>query len=281
MVCSGARIATSHRKSPLGIFVSARQFYRSGNQRSARFGPSRERQFLMHDPAATTATLRMTDETEPVTITDVVEHPRRPGRYLLTLSDERSFTLSASLLADLGATRKGLALSGNIIARLQAEAGILRVMDRALASIGRARRTRRELEQRLRRTKPGVEPPAAAVIATALDRLTEAGILSDEHVARAEASSRLRRGDAPRRVAMILQQKGIARADAADAVARAVSEDSIDEDAQCALVADKRMRSLQKLDPPVAKRRLMTFLMRRGYGSSSIRLALANHFGSR
>lgn len=216
-----------------------------------------------------------------VTITDIVEHPRRPGRYLLTLSDERTFTLSVALLADLGATRKGIALSPEIIVKLEGEAAILRVMDRALASIGRARRTRRELEQRLRRTKPGIEPPAANVIAIALDRLTESGILSDESVARAEASSRLRRGDAPRRVAMILQQKGIPRSDAADAVARAVTEDSIDEDAQCEQVADRRMRSLQKLEPVVAKRRLMAFLMRRGYGSNSIRLALAKHFNSR
>ncbi len=221
------------------------------------------------------------NEQDVVTITDIVEHPRRPGRYLLTLSDERTFTLSVALLADLGATRKGLALTPELLAKLESEAGILRAMDRALASIGRARRTRRELEQRLRRTKPGIEPPAAHVIAAALDRLTESGILSDEHVARAEASSRLRRGDAPRRVAMILQQKGIARADAADAVARAVTEDDIDEDAQCEQVADKRMRSLQKLEPHVAKRRLMAFLMRRGYGSSSIRLALSKHFGGR
>lgn len=223
----------------------------------------------------------MTTDPKPVTITDIVEHPRRPGRYLLTLSDERAFTLSVSLLADLGATRKGLALSPDIITRLEAEAGILHVMDRAVASISRARRTRRELEQRLRRTKPGVDPPAANVIATALDRLSDSGILSDENVARAEASSRLRRGDAPRRVAMILQQKGINRIDAAEAVARAVTEDSIDEDAQCEAVADKRMRSLQKLEPMIAKRRLMAFLMRRGYGSTSIRLALAKHFNSR
>lgn len=236
---------------------------------------------LTPTPLSSTPQLSETAAAAPVTIKDIVEHPRRPGRYLLTLSDERAFTLSVTLLADLGATRKGVVLSAEAIARLESEAGILRVMDRAVASISRARRTRRELEQRLRRTKPGVEPPAAAVIAIALDRLTETGILSDESVARAEASSRLRRGDAPRRVQMILQQKGISRGDAADAVSRAVVEDSIDEDAQCLAVADKRMKSLQKLEPLVAKRRLMGFLMRRGYGSNSIRLALARHFGSR
>lgn len=220
----------------------------------------------------------MTPNTPGVTITEIIEHPRRPGRYLLTLSDERTFTLSVSLLAELGATRKGVELDTATLARLALEADILRVMDRAVASISRARRTRRELEMRLRRSKPGVEPPHAEVIATALDRLEASGVLSDESVARAEASSRLRRGDAPRRVAMILQQKGIGRVEAAEAVARAVAEDEVDEDAQCAAVADRRMRSLQKLEPPVAKRRLMGYLLRRGYNGGAIRAAIERHF---
>lgn len=223
----------------------------------------------------------MSLEAKQVTVADIVEHPRKPGRYLLTLSDSRAFTLSIGLLADLGLTRKGVALSAEAITRLESEATILRVMDRALAAISRARRTRRELEQRLRRTKPGVDPPAPETIAVALDRLTENGILSDESVARAEASSRLRRGEAPRRVEMILQQKGIARGDATDAVARAVVEDGIDEDVKCQEIADKRMRSLAMLEPVVAKRRLMAFLLRRGYSSNSVRLAIAKHFGRR
>lgn len=216
-----------------------------------------------------------------LSVTDIVEHARKPGRYLLTLSDHRTFTLSIALLADLGLTRKGVSLSPEAVARLESDAEILRVMDRALASISRARRTRRELEQRLRRTRPGIAAPSPAIISEALDRLTASGILSDEAVARAEASSRLRRGDAPRRVAMILQQKGIGRTDAAAAVTLAVREDNIDEDAQCLVVAEKRMRALAKLEPAVAKRRLMAFLLRRGYGSNSIRIALAKHFDTR
>ena len=216
-----------------------------------------------------------------VRIVDLVEHARRPGRFLLTLSDERTFTLSASLLADLGATRNGAALDGAALSKLENEAEVLRVMDRAMASLSRGRRTRRELEQRLRRVKPGMLASDVATVVVALDRLVESGFLCDEAVARAEASSRLRRGDAPRRVEMILQRKGIERRAAADAVAVAVMEDEIDEDAQCRRVAEKRMRSLAKLETNVAKRRLMAFLLRRGYGSSSIRLAMAEPFDSR
>lgn len=217
----------------------------------------------------------------PITIVDIAEHPRRPGRYLLTLSDDRTFTLSVTLLADLGATRKGAELSAATMERIENEAGVLRVMDRAIASLGRGRRTRRELEQRLRRARPGVEAPTASTIAIALDRLVEQGVLSDGAVARAEASSRLRRGDAPFRVRQILQRKGIDRVSAAEAVATAVQEDAIDEDAQCVQLAARRMRSLAKLEPPVAKRRLIAFLVRRGYGSSAVRAAVAEHFGAR
>ena len=216
-----------------------------------------------------------------VRIVDIVEHPRRPGRYLLTLSDERTFTMSVGLLADLGATRKGVELDAPTVRKIESESEVLRVMDRAVASLSRGRRTRRELEQRLRRAKPGVVPPEASVIATALDRLTESGLISDEAVARAEASSRLRRGDAPRRVEMILQRKGIERRAASDAVSDAVAEDAIDVDAQCVAVAARRMRSLAKLETKVAKRRLMAFLLRRGYGSGSIRIALKEHFEMR
>ncbi|MEP6780747.1 MAG: regulatory protein RecX [Gemmatimonadaceae bacterium] len=219
--------------------------------------------------------------TRAVRIIDIVEHPRRAGRYLLTLSDERTFTLSVSLLANLGVTRKGTELDAQTVRKLENETEVLGVMDRAIASLSRGRRTRRELEQRLRRVRPGVLPPAVAVVAIALDRLTETGLISDEAVARAEASSRLRRGDAPKRVEMILQRKGIERRAAADAVSEAVAEDAIDVDAQCVAVAAKRMRSLAKLETKVARRRLMAFLMRRGYGFSSIQLAVTELFASR
>jgi regulatory protein len=219
--------------------------------------------------------------TTALTVAELIEHPRRPGRYLLTISDARTFTLSVSLLADLGATRKGVILEPVVIARLELEAGILHVMDKAVASLSRGRRTRRELEVRLKRAKPGVVPPRAATIATALDRLVESGLVDDESVARAEASSRLRRGDAPFRVRQILQQKGIDRGVAAEAVAHAVQEDEIDEGAQCIAVAARRMKSLAKLEPTIARRRLTAFLIRRGYGSDSIRLAVREHFASR
>lgn len=229
--------------------------------------------------AVSAGTVLVVDST--VRIADIIEHARRPGRFLLTLSDERTFTLSASLLADLGATRKGTALDVATVTQLEKESEILRVMDRAVASLSRGRRTRRELEARLRRARPGAVAPELSIVAAALDRLVDAGVLSDTAVARAEASSRLRRGDAPRRVEMILQRKGIERREAAQVVAAAVKEDEIDEGAQCIAVAEKRMRSLAKLETKVAKRRLMSFLLRRGYDSSSIRLALAEHFDSR
>ncbi len=147
-------------------------------------------------------------------------------------------------------------------------------VDRAIGFIARGRRSRRELEMRLGRKPREGDPTPREIIAEALDRLEASGILSDEAVARAEASSRLRRGEAPGRVRQVLARKGIDRRSGADAIAEAVEADAFDEDAACRVQAEKRWRSLGKLDPAVGRRRLMAFLQRRGFSSQAIRKAI-------
>jgi regulatory protein len=48
-------------------------------------------------------------------------------------------------------------------------------------------------------------------------------------------------------------------------------EDEVDEDAQIAQVAAKKLRTLRSADPAAARRRLYAFLARRGYDGSAIR----------
>jgi regulatory protein len=213
---------------------------------------------------------------QPVSVRDVRESPRRPGRYLLTLSDGRSLVLGVSALADSGATRVGVELSPETLASLLRESTITGLADRALGFLARGRRTRRELEQRLRQREPD-----AALIAVALDRLEASGILSDTLVADAEASARLRRGEAPSRVKQTLRRKGIGDRDATSAVSKAVEEDGFDELASCRTVAERRMRSLSSLEPSVARRRLAAFLTRRGFGGSVLQTVVGELFGRR
>jgi len=208
-------------------------------------------------------------EALPVTVTALRESPRAPGRYVVTVSDGKSFVVGVAALSDAGATRIGAVLSADAIQRLARESAVSDLVARAVAMLARSRRTRRELEIRLRRREPD-----RTRIATALDRLEQAGILSDTEVARAEASSRLRRGEAPARVRGVLRSKGIGGADAGAAVAQAIDENGFDELTACMQVAEKRMRAMSKLDPVVARRRLIGFLQRRGFDGSTIRRVL-------
>ncbi len=204
-----------------------------------------------------------------MTVTALRESPRAPGRYAVTISDGRSFIVGVAALADSGATRVGATLGPDALALLVREAAISDLVALALGMLARGRRTRRELELRLRRKQPDL-----TLIDVALDRLAHSGVLSDEEVARAEAASRLRRGQAPTRVRQTLRSKGITGRDADAAVADAIADDGFDELTACRAAAEKRARSLAALEPVVARRRLIGFLQRRGFGGAAIRTIL-------
>lgn len=209
------------------------------------------------------------EQIAPLTVTALRESPRAPGRYVVILSDGRALIVGVAALADSGATRIGARLEPEAVARLVREAAISTLVASSIAMLARGRKTRRELEIRLRRKEPDV-----ALIAIALERLQASGVLSDEEVARAEAASRLRRGVAPARVRQTLRSKGITGRDADAAVSNAIEDDGFDEVAACRTAAEKRMRSLASLEPAVAKRRLVGFLQRRGFSGGTMRTVL-------
>jgi regulatory protein len=215
--------------------------------------------------------------TEPLspTVKELRESPRRPGRYLVSLSDGQQLLVGVAVLADTGATRPGVVLTEPALERLRHEHTITELTDRALDALARGRRTRRELELRLRRREA-----TAAQIREALDRLEANGLLSDEAVASAEAASRLRRGEAPARVKQQLRRKGVAGSVVSEAVADAMREDGFDEEAACRAVAEKRARTLASEDPVAAQRKLLAFLMRRGYAASVARRVARDVLGS-
>lgn len=149
-------------------------------------------------------------------------------------------------------------------------AAVTALVDRALASMAQGRRTRRELELRLRRVQP-----EARLVSEALDRLEASGALSNEEVANAEAAAQLRRGRAPARIRQNLRRKGIDARGADRAIAAAVEQDGFDELAVCRAQAAKRWRSLVLLEPAVARRRLIGFLQRKGFSGHIVRVVLA------
>ncbi|MEI6739885.1 MAG: regulatory protein RecX [Gemmatimonadaceae bacterium] len=205
----------------------------------------------------------------PATVQELRESPRTPGRYLVVLSTGGRCVVGVEALAECGATRIGAAVDAAQVEMLRRAGAISALVDRILNMLARSRRTRRELELRLRRLEPDM-----ALITVALDRVAALGLVADEEVARAEASARLRRGEAPGRVRQVLRRKGIGARGAEQAIAEAVADDAFDELATCRTQAEKRWRSLERLEPAVAQRRLVAFLQRRGFASGVIRTVL-------
>lgn len=202
-------------------------------------------------------------------VRELRESPRSPGRYVVVLSTGQECVVGIDALADAGATRVGVVVPEERLAQLLRAAAVTALTDRALNSMARGRRTRRELELRLRRHEPDPQ-----LIAAALDRLEASGLLSDAEVAKAEAESRLRRGEAPGRVRQTLRRKGIDARGTEEAISHAVEADGFDEVEACRRQAERRQRALASLEPAVAHRRLMAFLLRRGFSGGVVRRVL-------
>lgn len=186
------------------------------------------------------------------------------------LSTGQKCVVGVDALSDCGATRVGAVLDAPRLERLLQASTITALIDRALNSLARGRRTRRELELRLRRVEPD-----SRLVTAALDRLEASGVLSDRDVARAEAEARLRRGEAPARIRQTLRRKGVDARGTDRAIADAIEQDGFDEVAACRAQATKRWRSLKLLEGAVARRRLTGFLQRRGFSGTVIRTILS------
>jgi regulatory protein len=103
------------------------------------------------------------------------------------------------------------------------------------------------------------------VAAAVLDRLVEVGLLDDAAFAEQWVDSRHRhRGLGRRALSQELRRKGVESETADEAVA------GLDADAErekaCELVR-RRLPSLDRVEPPVAARRLVGMLARKGYGA--------------
>ncbi len=121
-----------------------------------------------------------------------------------------------------------------------------------------APRTRAELRTDLLRR--GVPDEVADRV---LDRFVEVGLINDQAFAQAWVESRQRsKGTARSVLRQELRAKGVDDDDAASALA---SLDDEAERARAVRLAEVRLRSMQRLEDDVRRRRLVAMLVRRGY----------------
>ena len=105
----------------------------------------------------------------------------------------------------------------------------------------------------------------------ALERLSAAGLLDDARFAIDYAAAKARRGRGPSRLARDLQAQGVDRRIAEEAGRRSLAAEGVDPEQAVRALAEKRARQLAGLPPIVRKRRLVAFLVRRGFAGAEVR----------
>jgi regulatory protein len=130
-----------------------------------------------------------------------------------------------------------------------------------LFQLSRSMKTRYQLANILKKREIPEEIANAV-----LDRFTEAQLIDDAAFARAFVNSRIAISGKSRSViSRELKQKGVSAEDAQEALSIIDQET---EDQTAYNIAKKRYQQLSSLAPDVRKRRLMGFLMRRGFSSA-------------
>jgi regulatory protein len=199
-------------------------------------------------------------------VTAVLPSPKRAGRFEILVDGKAVATLSLEAIERLR-LQVGTPYSESLAAVVDDEARALHVFDRALDLLALRARSVRELRRHLLR-KGELEPHVDAAIA----RLTTLGLLDDAAYARQFARAKaMGPGFSKRRLQAELARRGVARDVADAAVADVLADDEVDAEAILDRVAEKKLRTLAKLDPDTRRRRLYGFLARRGYDPDDIR----------
>ena len=138
----------------------------------------------------------------------------------------------------------------------------------ALRMLGRRALSRREVADRLARR--GFDP---AAVRAELHRLEAAGLLDDQAVAAAVVAGALRRGGGRLMAAAALRRRRVAR-DAADGALAAVGEEATRAALEQSLArAARRHPGFERL--PEVRRKVVRYLLARGFGAAEIRAAIA------
>ena len=199
------------------------------------------------------------------TLTGLAPDPRQPGYRLIEVDRGRFASLPLEAVEPLG-LQVGAELGPAALDRLRELADVEAAERAALRALARRAHARLDLRRRLVKRQ---HPPAA--VEAALDRLALHGLLDDRRFAEQYAALRATRGKGPARLLRDLQAQGVERRTAEHAVRRALEEEGIDPGVEARAVAAKRARQLAGLPVAVRKRRLLAFLVRRGYGGPQLR----------
>ena len=198
------------------------------------------------------------------TITKISEQRRRPNRRNVDLDGAFAFGVNLNVVARFR-LREGMNLTAEQVTEIEQGEVRQEVFDKATQYLGQRLHSRAELHKKLMRREYGER-----VITDVLDQLEQLGYIDDKRFATAKATSAAQlKHHGKRRAAVELIKAGVK----GETARRALEDvyDAHDSMAVARQLAEKKAPSLRKLDPPVARRRLVGMLLRRGFTYEDIR----------
>jgi regulatory protein len=142
----------------------------------------------------------------------------------------------------------------------------------ALRALARRALSRREIAQRLERKGFG-----AGAIRAEVARLAAAGLLDDAELARSVARYQLQEARGRRSVAAVLRRRGVDREAAKEALAGIADGDEGEALAHALARAGRKYPGFRRL--PQARRKVIRYLLARGFGAAAVGRALASDPG--
>ncbi len=197
-------------------------------------------------------------------ITKISEQRRRPNRRNVYLDGAFAFGVNLNVVARFR-LREGMNLTAEEVTEI--ERGEIRqeVFDKATQYLGQRLHSRAELHRKLMRSEYGER-----IINDVLDQLEQLGYVDDKRFATAKAMSAAQhKHHGKRRAAVELIKAGVKQ----ETARRALEDvyEAHDSMSVARALAEKKAPSLRKLEPHVARRRLVGMLLRRGFSYDDIR----------
>lgn len=212
----------------------------------------------------------MTDEPAD-TVTSIDEHPKRRGRFVISVSREPIAIVPAEAIAELK-VRVGDILAAHALDALRVYDRRTALLDRALRLLAVRGRTTSELSRKLNRS---TDRPLPDDVRWVIQVLAERGYLDDARFAnqfvRDQAAAR---GWGKERLRKELRRRGVAGAQIESALADAKDDAALDDTRAARAVAEKWRRTHAARDPQRDRQRLYGFLARRGFSPDVIRAAM-------
>lgn len=200
----------------------------------------------------------MADPPRSGKISAIAPQRNRRNRLSIYIDGRFAFGLDADIVAKYG-LKKDRFLQQAEIETILGDAEFKRALDKAYRLLANRPFSRKELAKRLaERHYP------AFIVEQVVEKCASQGYLDDQEFALQYARSRLRRRPAGRRV---LQQELLRKGVDEPVISRVLDAlyHEHPEAHLAGMVADKKLKSLHKLPPEQARRRLIAFLQSRGF----------------